>query len=450
MRLLPSRLFGRLVLGLALVSLLAVGVSAVYIYSRFHNTRSMFYEGTVQSYAGLIIKDVRFVDGSTIVAVQKDIADRIAQSGGQYIVTDGRGRRLAGSPEATQSFIWFDDDNVHYFWLPKPRPSPDLFGVSARIPGAPDGAVVQIVVPEGHVLFESVLHEFMRNIAWLWIPFLLMILVTNVSVVRLALRPLAAVVEEASAIQPGGVEITLSEKGLPDDVLALVRTINEALARLRYGYRLQEEFVADMAHELRTPIAIMKAQMASGEGYEAHELLRDLDMMDRLVEQLLDRARLGKFRLEPGDVVDLGDLARDVATFLAPRIIERGRTIQVLAGEQPVLVPGGHDDMFRALRNLIENALEYSPRRGVISVEVTDAPAVVVTDEGSGYPSSILDSEHRRNLNLRSDRRDGAGLGLSIVDRTMQAHGGKLHLSNLPTGGACAAMIFRAREHVAS
>lgn len=441
MRFLPSRLFGRLVLGLVAVSVLAVGVGASYIYARFHNSRSMFYEGTVQGFAALLMKDVRFENGATRVNIAQSTIDQIAESGGQFIIVDGNKRRLAGSSDVSNAFIWYDDTASHYFWLSRPAPNPDLFGLSATVPGALDGAVLQIAVPEGHILFESVLHEFMKDIAWLWLPFLLMILITNVLVARLALRPLSAVVEQAGAIQPGGVEVTLSEKGLPSDVLALVRTVNEAIGRLRQAYRIQEEFVADMAHELRTPIAVLKAQVTSSHDDQAREILRDLDMMERLVEQLLDRARLGKFRIETGSVVDLGDVARDVAAFLAPRVVERQRRIEVRA-EHKVLVQGGYDDIFRALRNLVENALQYSPLRGLISIEVTKTPSILVTDSGPGYPMAVLDGERQTRRMLRSDRRDGAGLGLSIVERTMEAHGGALHLINPPNGGACAEMIF--------
>lgn len=98
-------------------------------------------------------------------------------------------------------------------------------------------------------------------------------------------------------------------------MLALVRAVNLALERLREGYRAQEEFSGDMAHELRTPLAVMKAQLAVVDAPYARVLERELAGMERLVEQLLDRVRPGRFRIEPGDEVDLREVTREAAAF---------------------------------------------------------------------------------------------------------------------------------------
>ncbi|WP_316185227.1 HAMP domain-containing sensor histidine kinase [Bradyrhizobium sp. SZCCHNRI1003] len=443
MRHLHQGLFGRLVLGLVLVSLCAVGVATLFLYTRFHGPHSLFYEGTLQGFAADILKDVTDGDGKLRAQVSEETRRRIAEAGGRFILLDIDGQKLAGSPEVTDPFIAFDPTSLSYFYfrLPASGTQPELFGLTGRIPNISSFAALQIVFPSGDIIFESVLHEFMKKIAWLWIPFLGLFLLTNIVVARLALRPLAQAVEQARAIQPGGVAVLLSEKGLPHDLLALVRTVNEAFIRLRQAYQLQEEFVADVAHELRTPLSVMKAQLAALDVPQARLLETDLGGMERLVEQMLDRARLGRFRIEPGDVVDLRDVGRETAAFLAPQIVARGRLIEVVAGDQPVIVSGGRDDIFRAVRNLIENALEHSPANGTISVEITNVPAIAVRDCGPGFPAQVLDAEWRRSGLVRSDRRDGAGLGLSIVERTMLAHGGELNLSNAP-GGGCAEMRF--------
>lgn len=446
MTLWPKSIFGRLVLGLVGVSLLAVGAAALYLYVRFHDTRSLFYEGTLQGFAAEIAKEVHAGrDGAVSADLKPALVRRIEQAGGRFIVLNGDGRRLAGTPLATDPFVPLDEV-ARYFRLPASPSHPELYGLAARLPGVAVPVYVQIAFPSGHVAFESVLHEFMKDIAWMWIPFLLLILLTNVVVVRIALGPLAQTVEEAKAIQPGGVAVPLTEAGLPDDILALVRTVNEAFIRLRRAYHAQEEFLADMAHELRTPLAVMKAQLATMSGAQSRLLERDVGTMERLIEQLLDRARLGRFRIEPGDVVDLRAVATEACAFLAPRIVERGRFVELIAGHEPVRVAGGHDDLFRAIRNLVENALEHTPPGSTITVEVEalPVPVVRVLDKGSGFPAPVLNDETRKRGLVRSERRDGVGLGLSIVERTMEAHGGALHLSNPAQGGGCALMRFPA------
>ena len=439
MRRLVRGLFGRLMLGMIVVSLLAVGVTAVFLYIRFDAINTRFRESTLHSFAMGIAKDVRVSDGTA--HIRQSTTRRIAQEGGYFIVLDPTGARLAGSPDIAEAFVPTEDAPERYFELPGGNVPEALYGISLRLDG-PSPAFVQVAFPSSDVIFDSVLEEFLQDIAWLWIPFMLLMLATNLLVAHIALKPLAQTVKEAEAIQPGGVSVTLSEQGLPDDVLALVRAVNQALGRLREGYRAQEEFSGDMAHELRTPLAVMKVQLAAADESYARVLERELNAMERLVEQLLDRVRLGRFRIEPGDVMDLSAVAREAATFLAPQVIARHRRIEVLAGDAPVLVAGGKDDCFRAARNLIENALEHSPEGGMITVEVTSAPSILVRDQGAGFPVTVLDGEQRRRGLVRSDRRDGVGLGLAIVERTMQVHGGWLELSNAPEGGGCAEMRF--------
>lgn len=440
MKRLARGMFGRLMLGMIAVSCLAVCVAAAFLYIRFDALNTRFREGTLHSFARSVAQDVRGGDRLT-APIRSSTVQRIAQEGGFFVVLDGTGARIAGSAKIDQAFVPVEDEKELYFELPAGRAAEALYGISLRLPGPPP-AYVQVAFPSSDLIFDSVLEEFLQDIAWLWIPFIILMLATNLLVAHIALRPLAETVREVEAIQPGGISITLSEKGLPDDVLALVRAVNQALARLREGYRAQEEFSGDMAHELRTPLAVMKAQLAVTDAPYARVLERELSAMERLVEQLLDRVRLGRFRIERGDVVDLREVAREAAAFLAPRVIARGCRIEVEAGPRPVEVAGGRDDVFRAVRNLIENAMEHAPPHGMISISVTDTPAIRITDQGPGFPHAVLDARLRRGGHVRSDRRDGVGLGLSIVERTMQAHGGNLELSNPPGGGACAEMRF--------
>ncbi|MFG1285716.1 sensor histidine kinase [Xanthobacter versatilis] len=441
MKRLVRGLFGRLMIGMVAVSVVAVCVTAVFLYIRFDTINTRFREGTLHSFAMSIAKDVRAVGHVVTAPIRQSTVHRIAQEGGHFIVIGPSGERLAGSADVHDPFVPVEEMAEHYFELPKGNSPEALYGISLRIHGIAQPTYVQVAFPSSDVVFDSVLEEFMQDIAWLWIPFMLLMLATNLLVARIALRPLSQTVEEAEAIQPGGVSVTLSEKGLPDDVLALVRAVNQALGRLRQGYRAQEEFVGDMAHELRTPLAVMKAQLAVTDEPYARVLEKELVAMERLVEQLLDRVRLGRFRIEPGDVVELREAAREAAAYLAPQVIARNRSIEVIAGPAPVVVAGGRDDVFRAVRNLIENALDHTPEATTISVEVTDAPAIRVRDHGPGFPAEVLDAERRRRGLVRSDRRNGVGLGLAIVERTMMVHGGRLELSNGTVGG-CAEMCF--------
>ena len=142
----------------------------------------------------------------------------------------------------------------------------------------------------------------------------------NGLIAHIALRPLFNSAQHAELIGPSSVSVRLPERGLPKDVLVLVQAINRALDRLQEGFQAQENFVSDAAHELRTPLAVIRAQLSISEGPLADILRRDVLTMERLVNQLLDRARLGGMHIEPQDRADLSSIAREVAEHLAPLI----------------------------------------------------------------------------------------------------------------------------------
>lgn len=444
MTFLPRRLFTRLVLGLVLVSAIAVGTGAFYLYSRFHDAHSPFYEGTLQLFAGEITKSLAVENGKVVSRIDPSLAADITDDSGAFIVFDDARNTIYATPGIAKPFVPVNGALYQYFMIRGKGGTPDLYGISLTAPGFSPKVYVQLVFPRGTTIIESVLHEFMKDIAWLWIPFLAGILAINIIVVRLALRPLDRAVEEARAIQPRGANGALSEDGVPDDLLPLVQTVNQAFARLREANAAQELFVADMAHELRTPLSVMKLQLAQmTSSPEARKLEGDVRGMERLVEQLLDRARLGRFRLERPERIVLQDVVREVAAYLAPEVLRQGRAIEVIAGEEPVVVMGWRDDIFRGLRNLIENALGHSPEAGLISIDVMERQTIAVCDQGPGFSDDLIDPDLRRKRVLRSDRRGGFGLGLSIVDKTMEAHGGELVLSNR-SGSGRAEMRFPA------
>lgn len=434
MRLFPQRIFSRLVLGLVMVSTVAIGTGGYYLYSRFHDVHSPFHEGTLQLFAKEIIKGLSVEDGKLVVGIDPTIISDITDDHGAFIIVDAAGNTIYATPGRQKLFVPNDSSRYRYFVINGKSGESDLYGLSLPIPRA--NARLQIAFPAGTTIIESVLQEFMKDIAWLWTPFLAAVLLVNILIVRMALRPLNRAVEEARAVSPIGANTALSEDDVPKDLLPLVKTVNGAFSRLREAYAEQELFVADMAHELRTPLSVMKLQLAEMPSPAARQLERDVKGMARLVDQLLDRARLGSFRATPPERLVLQDVARDAAAYLAPEIIRQGRTVEVLAGDDPVACLGWRDDVFRALRNLIENALWHSPPGGLISIGVGPEPTIIIRDEGPGFPDDLLDPVLRAKRIMRSDRRGGVGLGLSIVDKTMQAHGGELRLVNMERGGA--------------
>lgn len=442
MRTSPRSLFGRLALGLVLAAFAAVLVAVAFLYLRFHSTDTRFREGTLRSFAHAVAADVALTQGQSFSARSRT-EKLIARSGGAYAIVDAEGRWLGGSASEHAAFVPVSGGAPFFFELPGSGGTPTLYGFTLPIGGLERPAYVEVVFPGGEIVFDSVLEEFIKDIAWLWLPFLALILITNLAVAHIALKPVRAAVAQAEAVTAQAAAVPIAETGLPADVRALVRAVNLAFARLHAGYGALEEFVADVAHDLRTPIAVVRLQLAGGDAETSASIRPEIDHIERLIEQLLDRARIGRISPSAEDHVDLGDLCRRVAEFMAPLVVARGRLIELVGADDRLAVEGIADDLFRALRNLVENALSHAPAGSTLSMVVdADRASVSVIDDGPGFPSEILARDPAANVHLRSDRFEGAGLGLSIAARTLRVFGGRLVLENVPPRGASATMVL--------
>ncbi len=139
----------------------------------------------------------------------------------------------------------------------------------------------------------------------------------------------------------------------------------------------------------------------------------------------------------------MGEVCRNVATLIAPLAIKEHRSIEVTGGKLPVLVRGDSASLEQAVRNLVENAIRYSARGTVITLNVDDrdVPTVKVIDRGRGVAMEQREKIFQRFK--RSDRRSsGAGLGLSIVKRTINNHNGEIKIEDTPGGGATFVILF--------
>jgi signal transduction histidine kinase len=269
------------------------------------------------------------------------------------------------------------------------------------------------------------------------LPLMAAVLILGVLTIRDSLAPMQELARRAARISPTRTDVRLPAVGLPPELQPLVVAINAALERLDEGFRMQREFTADAAHELRTPLAILATHLDALEDRKAAAALRDdVDRMIRLVNQLLSVAQLEALAVSPDESADLQAIAVDVAASLAPLALKRGRSIAVTGTTAPVAVRGNAESLRQALRNLIENALQHTPAGTEVEIDVTAEPSVHVSDRGPGVPPELRQRVVQRFW--RADRRkgEGSGLGLAIVSRILSAHGGRLSVDDAPAGGA--------------
>jgi signal transduction histidine kinase len=298
---------------------------------------------------------------------------------------------------------------------------------------------VQISQDQAHrdVLIDDIVAEFLPHVAWVIVPILLALLGIDLLIFRKALHPLEEASALAQRIGPARTDLRLPEARMPRDVLPLVRAVNEALHRLEHGFTVQQEFVADAAHELRTPLAILRAEVeALADRQAARELLSDIAGMTRIVNQLIDTAEFDRLTIRPGDTADISAVCVDVAAFMAPMAVAQGRSIAVNGASGPLWVKGNAGALFQAVRNLVENAIAHTPPGTTVEISANRNGSIDVIDAGEGIPPEQWELIFQRFW--RGDRRraGSAGLGLAIVARIVSAHGGRIDVRNGPTCGA--------------
>lgn len=255
-------------------------------------------------------------------------------------------------------------------------------------------------------------------------------------VVRWEMRGLKSSAEQAKLIDINTRGTRLPTDDVPEEVRALVNAVNDGLARLDDSYDKRERFLADSAHELRTPIAILQTRIETADPFpEQARLLVDVARLSSLADQLLDLQRmdLGSSAFAPLDLVDLADT---VVGDLAPLAIAAGYELALNAPDRAVMINGDGGSLVRALTNVVQNAIAYGGQRGEITVEVGREGTLTVTDEGPGVPETERDRVFEPFYRVKPSAR-GAGLGLNLVDNIVRRHNGHITIADAISGGAC-------------
>jgi signal transduction histidine kinase len=264
------------------------------------------------------------------------------------------------------------------------------------------------------------------------LPLTALVLLVNVLVVRRSLRPLAVAAQHAASLDVSRGGLRLASDRMPAEIGAMVQAINQALARVDEVLQFQRDFMSMVAHELRTPLAVLSLRLdaASDAGRESTKAV--VGEMTRLVAQLLRVAQLEVGAAEPKQMVDLTEVARELVERLAPLALDQDREL-AFEDRGATAVWGHRDAIMSALRNLVENALRATPTGSIVWLVAGPGTSLHVRDYGVGVPPALSDKLFVPFVHGAS-RHDGTGLGLAIVARTMGLHGGRAWFENLPDG----------------
>jgi signal transduction histidine kinase len=273
---------------------------------------------------------------------------------------------------------------------------------------------------------------------------LVLAVAAGVLIATLIARPLRRMAAVAAAVDSGDLSLRAGAVDARGEVGVLATAFDHMLGRLERAFARQRDFVSDASHELRTPLAVLRAQVelldretdehARHRG--ARELLRRLDEMDRLVDDMLTLASAEAGRLVQPRPIELADFFEDVRRDL-PLFGERDFHLEPVDG----VLEADPDRLTQVLRNLVRNAVAHTQAGGRVAVTVTARHGwltIAVSDDGPGIPPEHLERVFERFHGVDEDRargRGGAGLGLPIARAIVEAHGGRIRADSRPGAG---------------
>jgi two-component system, OmpR family, sensor kinase len=448
-------LSGRLTLWYTAITGLAVLAASAIVYLSVAGNLQRDMDASLQLAAQALSDEIVVRGASPFRPLRLVIPDLSTFSGADLLVqvVDARGAVLDRSESLGRGVLPFDanmrralaDDGAAYATLTMQGGRLRVYAVTLVLDGRPVGAL-QVARPLASL--ESAQGRLLQALAAVDALLLLVAAGGGWALARGALRPIAAVTGTADAIaRSGDLRRRVPEENPSDEVGALAATFNRMLDRVEAALTAQRRFVADASHELRTPLTTLRVNLATlrrrdgGRPAEEVEILDDLDeeldRLSRLVGGLLALARA-----DAGQPLELTPLAldavvRDVYRAYARQAQDRSL---VLEDAPPLWVLGSADHLQQVVRNLVENALKYTPPGGHVwlALRAADGGAeLTVRDDGVGIRPEDLPHVFERFYRAPAARsRPGAGLGLSIADWIVRAHGGRISVESAPAVGS--------------
>ena len=329
----------------------------------------------------------------------------------------------------------------------------DVRKISARrtLIGVNRRAELQIVLAQTQDALSETLDQISRNAALLGVGFFTLAVALSFWASSATIGQLGKLT--MSVTRRGPQDLSPVTKPVPREMGPLVGSLNSLMGRLDQSLNQSEDFIAEAAHRVRTPLATVRsyaeATLQRVEKEENREAMRSMvkaiDESSRAAGQLLDHAMI-TFRADHlvREKVDLVELVQDLVQRMTP-IAEMKDLSLLLQGDPPAPYAGDPVLIQNAVRNLIDNAMKYGPAESSIEISVSASPGlqISVCDHGPGFPKDeieTLTSRFQRGANAVDTI--GSGLGLTIAKDVATAHGGKIELENRPEGGACVTLLL--------
>jgi two-component system, OmpR family, sensor histidine kinase TctE len=435
----PPSLRSQLLLWLLIPNacLWVVAIVATYYFTT-RLTNSAYDDGLADTLHTLA-RRVRFVAGRPLLALpaaaiallQEDDVDKA-----YYQILGPNLEFVSGEPAIPRPANF--GDSVEYFDTKIGAREVRVAAQRVFVPASrkdPHRLPVYLQVAETFTGRELVVTKTLRKLV---LPFCLLVALTIVMVFLAMNRLLVPLNRVRWAVSRRSFsDLTLLDPlALPAEIVPLVSEINNLLSRLREDRDVQQRFLANAAHSLRTPLAGVKAQaelaLRQGASPESWHVLtqinRGMDQMSRLVKQLLTIVRFepGAFNQGGFEKCDLVKLAKEVSADLVATALKKNIELSFEAPDEPAMVNGDAHGLREIVGNLLDNALNYTQSGGHVMVKVEKSGGVrlIIEDDGLGVPLAERQKVFERFYRIPGRPHEGTGLGLAIVQEITRTHKG--------------------------
>ncbi|MFT3741410.1 MAG: ATP-binding protein [Gammaproteobacteria bacterium] len=280
---------------------------------------------------------------------------------------------------------------------------------------------------------------FIMLMSYPFLGFLIWIIITR------GLSSLRRISEEVRLRAPDHLE-PIDASQVPVEIKTIIEEWNKLFLRLQQAFAREKRFAADAAHELKTPLAALKAhtQVALNSTCEAEretalrKILTGVDRSAHVVQQLLTLSRMGHgLLLEHTTPVNIVKQVQEVLADMAPYALEKQSEIELIAPEDEPKLNGHATAIAILTRNLVDNAIRYTPPGSFVRVEIEEAPFSIllkIIDNGPGIPEHMRQQVFERFFRILGNKSPGSGLGLGIVQQIAEVHGATITLETPPSG----------------
>ena len=311
-------------------------------------------------------------------------------------------------------------------------------------------AILAAAVLAGAVVGSLVAQLGGGPVAVLAVVFVALLLVAAASVARRMARPMDSLIDAAGRIEAGDYSVQVAESG-PRDLRSVARAFNQMSARLKASDEQRRGFLAELAHEFRTPLTVIRGQAEAiadgvypGDSAHVSPILDATETLDRLVEDLrtLVLTDAGNLVLHK-EPTDLGALCADTVESFRTQAEGAQLTLTAEVADNLASIELDPARIRSVLGNLLSNAIRHTPAGGSVKVAVTGSGnelVVTVADTGQGIPPELLPHVFERFV--KGTNSPGSGLGLAIAHDIVAAHGGKLEIQSAAGSGTTAQLTF--------